>query len=215
MTVGQRLRKFIETCYGSQKIFSDSLNIKETVLSRYTGDRNFPGFDLLVKFKSLGLSIDWLLDGSGNMITPEFEDQFTTSKVNRILGDSMKTPFERIQFFIEWNYGSLEKFAIVVNRDIAILEDALVNNFVPDTDIVEMMDRAGCNVSWLASGKGSPYANNIQGILLKMKREGRELSHNEIELLKQINFNPAKNYKNEEIFEFISILSKTDEREAK
>jgi hypothetical protein len=30
-----------------------------------------------------------------------------------------------------------------------------------------------------------------------------------------MNFNPAKNYKSEEIFEFISILSKTDEGEDK
>jgi len=212
MTIGQRLKKFIDTCYGSQRSLSESLHITEQSLSRYILDRHFPNLEILLKLKGLGLSIDWLLDGSGNMITPGFEEQFTTSKVNRIVGDSMKTPFERIQFFIEWNYGTLEKFAIVVNKDISILEDALINNFVPDTDIVEMMYKAGCNVSWLASGKGTTYADNIQGILLKMKREGRELSHAEIELLKKMNFNPDKNYKNEEIFEFIRILSKTEQQ---
>ncbi len=61
------MKVFIKKNYGSQKHYADYLDISPVALSRYISDIIKPGLDMLLKFQSSGLSVDWLLDEVGSM----------------------------------------------------------------------------------------------------------------------------------------------------
>lgn len=170
MTIGQRLKRFIENVYGSQSHYAKITGITPTVLSRYIQEKNAPGVDVLLKFKKTGLSIDWLLDGQGSMLLPDYDfmDNQETG------GAAFGQPLKRLRKWISENYGTKEKFAVTTNIDLRILESTLDSELVPDPNFLKMINMAGCNISWLSTGKGSPYANNHIGVMLEMRKGSSE-----------------------------------------
>ncbi len=171
MTIGQRIKKFIDRVYGTQKKFACQVNISRTILNRYIADINLPGADVLYKFKKAGMSIDWLLDGSGSMFARDFQMQYSNKEDTEQLQD---LPHRRIKKWINKNYGSLENFAIIMNIDYYLMENFLENESVPDPNFTNILRMAGCNIRWLSTGEGDEYANNNIGQILRIRNESTE-----------------------------------------
>lgn len=70
-TIGSRLRVFAEAQYGSVAAMERALGMAKHLLHKYVRDESKPGAELLQKFRSLGMSIDWLLSGDGDMLRPQ------------------------------------------------------------------------------------------------------------------------------------------------
>jgi transcriptional regulator with XRE-family HTH domain len=64
---GDRLRAFIRARYRSQKIFAEIVGMSQAQVSFYVGENHLPGLEVLLRFQSAGLSIDWYLSGEGEM----------------------------------------------------------------------------------------------------------------------------------------------------
>lgn len=48
-----------------------TLGMAKHLLHKYVRDESKPGAEILQKFRVLGMSIDWLLSGEGEMMLPE------------------------------------------------------------------------------------------------------------------------------------------------
>lgn len=70
-TVGARLRAFAKQKFGSLKAFGQAVDLSPSQVSDYVSDRYTPGGDLLTRMRALGLSVDWLLTGEGEMLVTE------------------------------------------------------------------------------------------------------------------------------------------------
>jgi transcriptional regulator with XRE-family HTH domain len=208
MTSGQRLKKFIEQVYDSQKIFAEQLGIAPSMLNRYVLDKNMPGGDVLLKFKQTGLSIDWFLDGTGSMIIRDFSLKIDEEDIN----DQDILPHTRIMKWIRINYGSIENFAVIMNVDYYLLENILENELVPDPGFINVLRMAGCNINWLSTGKGDQYENNHIGIILKMRKENPESSSEEEA---QIDIRKVNDFTTNEFFEFIKLAVKAELKQHK
>ena len=177
MTIGQRIKKFIVRVYGTQKKFADQVQISRAILNRYIADTNLPGADVLYRFKKAGMSIDWLLDGSGSMYAKDFKIQHIEKDINVA---SQYLPHQRIKKWIGKNYGTLENFAVIMNLYYYMLENFLENELVPDPNFTNILRMAGCNIRWLSTGDGEEYAQNNIGHILKMRNEQSEIQDEEI-----------------------------------
>ncbi|MCB2377161.1 hypothetical protein LGH70_06180 [Hymenobacter sp. BT635] len=72
-TVGQRFTRLIAHLGISKNAFASSLDKTATVIQHIVDERNKPGFDLLCKVFEVypNVSKDWLLQGTGPMLTTE------------------------------------------------------------------------------------------------------------------------------------------------
>lgn len=70
-TIGARLRFFAENRYGSVAAMERAIGMAKHLLHKYVRDESKPGAELLQKFRGLGMSIDWLLSGEGEMMRSE------------------------------------------------------------------------------------------------------------------------------------------------
>ena len=69
MQYGARIAEFIEAVYGKnmQGHFASLIDILPATMSKYiTGDLR-PGTKVIIKFSQMGMSIDWLMNGTGSM----------------------------------------------------------------------------------------------------------------------------------------------------
>lgn len=167
MTLGQRLKKFISERYGSQKIFADVTGISRVNLSKYIYGTSSPNANTLAKFKEAGLSIDWLIDGSGSMLILEEANEIP--KGNQ--AETINLPFDRLKGWIEENYGTVGEYALAINYDLFILENILKHELFPDPDFITLVKKSGCNTDWLVTGTGSHFADNHTGNLLRLRKE--------------------------------------------
>ncbi len=62
MKIGDKIRTFGVTKYGSIKAFASEMDMQPSSLQSYMRDERLPGTPILKKLKHLGCSIDWLLD---------------------------------------------------------------------------------------------------------------------------------------------------------
>ena len=161
MNLGQRLRRFIDRVYGSQKIFSKVVGISRPVLNRYIHGQNQPGADCLAKFQKAGLSIDWLLNGHGKMLndSPSLVKEFMGSTNYHLL------PQSRLKQWIFDNFDSLENYSFLINYDLRVLENILNIDYLPDLDFINLVAQSGCSILWLSTGEGEQYENNYFGLI--------------------------------------------------
>ena len=217
MKIGERLKKFILECYGSQKNFAELIGIKLSALNRYISDSSNPGLDVLRKFKNAGLSIDWLIDGSSSMYASKSSSRPININNESNNEKTSNTPYFRIKQWIIENYESIENYAVIMNFNYKDLMNILNNELVPDPSLVQGVVRAGCNLSWLATGEGSKYGNNPAGLLLKIQKDSTGTQVYEPNLLENYNHKNKENYTSEDFFKLIRLAIKAefDERERK
>lgn len=175
MRFGQRLKIVIEKYFSSQRDLADKLNIDQGNLNRYLNGKVQPGLDFLSKLYENGISINWLLSGEGFPLNVEHE----TIRNKR---DLLEKPIDRIRKWIISNYNSFESFCACTNMNYHDLQDYLDASIQTDLDFVELLNKSGCNIFWIASGTGPEWANNPNGEILKMKKFGLLKSIDEINI---------------------------------
>lgn len=172
MTAGKRLQIFVITCYESVSNFSEFVNISVSTLNKFFSDKLFPDLTGLIKLKSTGLSIDWLVDGCGSMYARN-----ETGETLRLSNSSedkrpYSKPAERIRHWIISNYFSLEDYAETFDSNYDELHDIIFGDALPSTPFIKMLRETGCNIGWVYTGEGSQYENNSAGMILKLRQEG-------------------------------------------
>ena len=178
MTLGSRLKRFIEKHYTSQKDFASQLSIDCTLISRYINEKVIPGVEILMKFTSAGISSDWLISGIGSMYAKNTVGMDLSEKYQNDIETEDNKPFYRIVLWIKENYGSLENFSLIMNINRNELFSTLYDKLVPDLSFIDMLRSSGCNTNWLITGEGSQYANNPIGEILQSKKFAKLLQGN-------------------------------------
>jgi hypothetical protein len=169
MYIGNRLLIFIRTNYNTQKSFAELLKIQESNLSRYIKKNTCPNIKMLNKFFNAGLSLDWLITGTGTMFADNtvgislllkllFNENYIFSEFITRLESWILDNFESIDNFCEFN--SIDKF---------YLTDIFIKNEIPGSNFVNLIENAGCNYKWVYSGTGSKYNTSPAGKILKLK----------------------------------------------
>jgi len=203
MQIGQRIEKFTRECYHTQTYFAECIGITISSLNRYIKGKYTPKFDMLLKFFDAGMSIDWLLNGSGSMYANNEKGREFKKKYKSTENNYSNTPFGRAKQWIMENYGTLKEFAILINMNYDELNDIFNSTLIPDPSFLDLMSRAGCSINWLATGEGSEYENNPLGMLLKLKEKGFDLKSTENEITDE---NLYKNMKNDPRIDFIKLI---------
>lgn len=170
ISCGQRLRLFVEKNYSTQKEFSDLIGINESSLYRYFTGSNQPTIETLSKFKKAGLSIEWLVDGSGTMYARNSKGMELLEKIGYKDKTEKTHPYERIHSWIDENYGSIRNFSIILDLDFEDLCRTFFDKVIPDTNFADTLENAGCNIDWVLTGEGSMYAANPLGEILQSKK---------------------------------------------
>ena len=65
MTLAARLLDFIKSYYESVQKYAEITGEDYNTIHRYVKGSSMPGVEKLIKFQETGLSIDWLITGSG------------------------------------------------------------------------------------------------------------------------------------------------------
>ena len=67
-TFGERLRAFAKARFGTLQKLSTAAGISYQQLSKYATNEKRPQLDALERLRATGVSIDWLIDGTGEMM---------------------------------------------------------------------------------------------------------------------------------------------------
>lgn len=67
MGVGERIRAFAKARYRTQVKFSEAVGMAEAAISNLVNERQMPGPETLTKFAAVGMNLNWLLTGEGDM----------------------------------------------------------------------------------------------------------------------------------------------------
>ena len=97
LSFGSRLKFFIDENFRIQKEFTDFIGINYSTLYRYIKEINQPTIETLCKFKKAGLSIEWLVDGSGIMFAKNSKGLQLLEKYKGNNKIEKSHPFERIK----------------------------------------------------------------------------------------------------------------------
>jgi transcriptional regulator with XRE-family HTH domain len=169
MKIGNRIKLFIQTCYKSNIFFAKRVEIDRTYLSKIINNKVSPGIDILSKFSLAGLSVDWLLNGNGSMFSSNAEGRKLKKK---IIDLSDETKYETNNRAISWiceNYDNLENFCKIFQLEFDKSYNIVYEMAMPDSEYLEIMNQAGCNIKWLHTGQGSRFENNPAGTILMIK----------------------------------------------
>jgi len=71
MSIGQRMRSFGETKFGSINAFARAIGMLPSSLQKYLRDEREPGTRILVRLMEQGCDIIWLLSGKSNESSQE------------------------------------------------------------------------------------------------------------------------------------------------
>lgn len=74
---------------------------------------------------------------------------------------------ERLREFITKNYVSINTYSRIINVEPANISRYVNGHFAPSQRILKRINDTGCSIDWLMTGKGTMYANNDNGELLK------------------------------------------------
>lgn len=182
MTIGQRLKVFIDKLYGTQRSFAAEVGLSAPALNRYISGQVSPQIDVLIKFQKKGLSIDWLLTGTGTMYLDIFYDEAPEDTTEDLqLTDS---PHKRIKNWIIENYGTVDNFCKELKINKRVLDSFLLDAEIPDLKIIDILKNAGCDLNLLKSVAGLKSVeftknSNINSHL--SKHEIKELIKSEIQ----------------------------------
>jgi transcriptional regulator with XRE-family HTH domain len=61
--IGPRIKYFAKRCYRTQNNFCEETGIDATQLSNYISKGRMPGGEVLFRFNTAGMSLDWLFNG--------------------------------------------------------------------------------------------------------------------------------------------------------
>jgi len=165
-TLGDRLKFFIDRNYKSQSQFGDETKINKDVINRYVMNKAIPGGDILFRMGLAGLSIDWLLFGTGSMYSnTTIGRQLFSKDINA--STSTEKPFDRIKTWIVDNYKSIEQFAILNNIDFLFLMEKLNEHSILDPKLLMLLKEVGCNLEWIMWNTG-------YSAVIKSEREGQD-----------------------------------------
>lgn len=150
--IGNRLKEFIEKNYNSQIQFAEVTGINQNVISRYINEKSSPSIEVLYRMKIGGISIDWLIDGTGTMYsdTPNGRKLFA-QEINSSV--SKEKPYDRIKTWIVENYQTIEKFIIQFNLDHQDLMKMFNENSVLEPRLLAILKAAGCKLEWIVWGE--------------------------------------------------------------
>ncbi|OGU39106.1 MAG: hypothetical protein A2X61_04675 [Ignavibacteria bacterium GWB2_35_12] len=170
MTIGERLNLFACSCYRSQYNFANYLGISKSYLNRIINEKINTGLDIISKFISSGVSVNWLLEGKGSM----FANNNTGMNLKNKLISSGTEPGTlmsvRLLSWICENYDNLERFCNFLKIDFYKYYKIIFEDSIPDTEFIDTVRKAGCNIDWLYTGKGSCYNNNPSGTILQFRK---------------------------------------------
>jgi transcriptional regulator with XRE-family HTH domain len=171
MKIGIRIKLFINTCFESQSFFAKLVGVDRTYLNRIINDRVSPGIDLLAKFSTTGVSLEWLLNGNSPMYSANEAGEKLRKKVIASKGKTGNDTNDRVICWITENYDNLEKFCKTFQLDFNKSFNIIYESAMPDLDFLEILNQAGCNINWLQTGKGSRFEYNPAGSILMMKNK--------------------------------------------
>ena len=84
---GNRIAEFAKLFYGSQKKFAIAIGISPQHLHAYVKKKSRkPGYEILEKFHQSGMSINWLISGTGKMTAD--------NSIGKILENGLKEHLE-------------------------------------------------------------------------------------------------------------------------
>lgn len=176
MTLGKRLNLFACTCYRSQYNFSNYIGISKSYLNRIVNDKISTGVDILSKLISSGVSVNWLLEGRGSM----FANNNTGKELkNKIIYSGTELDSKMSVRLLSWiceSFDNLERFCNHLKIDFDIYYNVIFEASIPDINIINTLRKAGCNITWLYSGKGSHFNNNPSGTILKFRIQNKTSS---------------------------------------
>lgn len=111
-TPGDRLNIFAEKKFKTLSALSDASGIKTQQLGRSVTDASTLTMDTLGKLAALGLSIDWLLTGKGNMMMP------TDAKINTGVAVTIDETESDSPLLLETNIDNMDSeiFPYVIER---------------------------------------------------------------------------------------------------
>lgn len=167
LKLGERLKIFIDICYPNQVNFADYCKINSNLITRYITHRNVPHVDTLQVFFEAGVSIDWLLSGSGSMFANNKTGNHLRQKYLQGDFSAMDTNISRVQQWIEINYTSLQNFSLTMDYDYIALSQFFENRQILDLKFSNLLIKAGCNLNWILTGNGDMFANNLCGDMLR------------------------------------------------
>jgi transcriptional regulator with XRE-family HTH domain len=174
MTIGERITLFIESCYQTQTKYAELVKLNPSSLNRYVRNKCAPTLDILEKFKSTGMSIDWLIDGKGSMFAQSEEGDKLKDKyhISKSLNSNPSKLLNRLKTWIFENYENLDNLCQVFQADYLSLSNVIFSKTIPDTTFFSIMEEAGCNMNWIIKGEGDCYNDTFTGMILKIKRDG-------------------------------------------
>lgn len=152
MTLGERL-KHISEIVGGVKILADHLQMKSPGLYSYFHDRTKPGAGLLLRFFSLGFSIDWIITGKGSMYNNTDAGRRRRNSV--VLNSIILATFgERLKMFAESKFGKINELAKAAGIEKSKINGLIRENTPPDVKSLQRLAQLGCNINWLLTGEG-------------------------------------------------------------
>lgn len=94
-TIGSRLKAFAKARYKRLGVFAEAAGINPSQLSDYVADKFVPRGDVLTKFAELGLNVNWLLTGEGEMFAASADDDAPADVLPGITQEDLET-FARV-----------------------------------------------------------------------------------------------------------------------
>ncbi|MCX6155259.1 MAG: helix-turn-helix transcriptional regulator [Candidatus Kapabacteria bacterium] len=171
MDKSKRLIKFLITLDKDQAALSSILDVRQASVSRYLTGKMKPKYETLFKLHDLGLSLDWLATGTGSMFALNEEGKklrdVDVAKSAVSTNVNIK-PFDRFKIWIDNNYESLDKFALIMNIKYDYIYNVLYKDII-EPELFKIVENAGCSILWILNGEGSQYADNFMGKSLQIR----------------------------------------------
>ena len=220
MQFGNRLKKFITTCYENQTVFADKLNVNQATVSRYVNETNQPDLENLIKMQELGLSIDWLIGGIGSMFAENEIGKKLRCEYFNFDCDRDEPLKDQIIGWIKTYYGSIERFALCTHTPLKSVYKILELNETTPPSFLELLEFAGCNLAWLNCLSKNKFSDSFLGNYFSHRYNsikngngnGNGVSNEEyLKYLEEINeqdFMHNKKYSPTELINSIAVLHK-------
>ncbi len=176
MTLGERLNLFACSCYRSQYNLAHYMGISRCYLNRIINERINTGLDILSKFISSGVSVNWLLEGKGSMFANNNTGMNLKNKLISSGSEYGSNMTVRLLSWISENFDNLERFCNELKIDFNKYYRIIFEASIPDIEFIDILSKAGCNVTWLYSGMGSRFNNNPSGTILEFRKQNKNNS---------------------------------------
>ena len=135
-TVGQKIRKFAESRYGTCSALAKKLGVSRQYIEQFANDKAFPGKVILAKLEKVGCSPSWLL-GPGN-------------RNARVL------IMFRLRKYATKKYGSIREMARQLGMCPETVHQYASSGKVPSKRLLDRLRVSGIDMKWLLTGKRTP-----------------------------------------------------------